>query len=96
MKEVDEQSQAMLGSIIQSLCRKARSHVVLVQERESGNQFQWQKIGYNQVKYRWRKLTNNPNQGLDRINHCAKKQDPMWFSSGMGVCKPIPMIENRL
>ncbi len=52
------------------------SHIIL-QEKESGKKFQWQKIGYNQVKYRWRKLTNNPKQGLDRIHHCAKKQDPV-------------------
>ncbi len=58
----------------------------LIQEWESRNQFHWQKIGYNQVKYRWRKLTN-PKQGLDRIYHCAKKQDPMWFGSEMRVWK---------
>ncbi len=43
---------------------------------------------YNQVKYRSSKLTNNPKQGLDRIYHWAKTQDPMWFDSGMRVQKP--------
>ncbi len=31
---------------------------------------------------------NNPKLGFDRIYHCAKKQDPMWFGSGMEVRKP--------
>ncbi len=42
----------------------------LIQEWESRNQFQRHKIGYNQVKYRWRKLTNKPKQGLNRIYYC--------------------------
>ncbi len=38
-------------------------------------------IGYIQFKYM--SMMSNPKQGLDRIYHCAKKQDPMWFGSGM-------------
>ncbi len=38
----------------------------------------------------------NPKQGVNRIHHCAKQQDPNWFDSGMIVWKPILMRENRL
>ncbi len=78
-------SKVLIGSII---VPKSKILCGLDQEWESGNQFQWQKIGYNQVKYRWKKLTNNPMQGLDRIYRCAKMQEPMWFGSGMRVLKP--------
>ncbi len=46
----------------------------LVQEWKSRNQFQWQKIGYNQIKYSSRKLTSNPKQGLDWIYHYANNK----------------------
>ncbi len=39
---------------------------------------------------------SNPKEDLDRIYHCAKNQDPMWFGSGMRVWKEIPMIEDKL
>ncbi len=35
---------------------------------------------------------NNPKQDCDKIYHCAKEQDPMWFGSGMIIWKPIPKI----
>ncbi len=72
-------NKVVIGSII---VQKKRILAGLVPELEAGNQFQWQKIGYNQVKHRWMK------QGLDRIHHCAKRQDPMWFDSEMRVRKP--------
>ncbi len=78
-------SKVLVGSII---VPKGKILCGLIQECESGKQFQWQKIGCNQVKYRSRKLTNNPKQGLDCIYHFAEKQDPMWFGSGMRVRKP--------
>ncbi len=79
-------SNDMIGSII---VPQSKILSGLVQEWESRNQFQWQKIGYNQIKYKWRKLTNYPKQGCDGIYHCAKKQDPIWFGSRMRVQKPV-------
>ncbi len=38
---------------------------------------------------------NNPKQGFDRIYHCAKRQDPMWFGSGMRVRKPVCQMNER-
>ncbi len=32
---------------------------------------------------------SNHKQGLDRMHHCAKQQDSMWFSSGMRAQKPV-------
>ncbi len=75
-------NKVMIGSIS---VWKRRILASLVPELEAGNQFQRQKIGFNQVKYMWRKLTNNPKEGLDRIYHCAKRQDPMWFGSGKSL-----------
>ncbi len=78
-------NKVVIGSII---VQKKRILAGLVPELEAWNQFQWQKIGYNQVKYKWRKLTNNSKQGLCRNYHCGKRQNPMWFGSGMRFRTP--------
>ncbi len=39
------------------------------------------------------KLTSNIRQGLDRMHHCAKQQDPMWF--GMRVHKSVNKLTNE-
>ncbi len=61
-------------------CAKQQDPIWFGSEWESRNQFQWKRIGYNQAKYRSRKLMSNPKQGcLNMMHHCTKQQYPMWF-----------------